>query len=176
MNASVTLHYHRPPDRTDVFVQELLHTDDDVLITYLAATQLPQPVIVDGHNILENGAPAIWFTFPGKMHDIGRCHTADGEFTGLYANILLPVEFVSLHEWRATDLFVDVWVGVGRRAVIMDRDELEIALARGWVDGATGAAALAEAELLVARHASGTWPPPIVNEWTLARVSGSRRL
>lgn len=175
MSESITLHYHRPPDRTDVFVQELLHASDDVFVTYLPATPLKRPVILNGRTVLENGSPAIWFTFPGKMYDIGRFHTAHGEFTGFYANILLPVEMTSAQEWRATDLFVDVWVGAGWPAIILDVDELDAAEANGWVDRITSVAARAEAERLVALHDSGNWPPAIVNEWTLERVSDTRR-
>lgn len=174
MSQSITLHYHRPPERTDVFVQELLYANDDVLVTFLAATPLKKPVMIDGQLALEPDAPAIWFTFPGMMHDIGRFHTVQGEFTGLYANVMRPVEIVSEYEWRATDLFVDVWVGIARPARIIDVDELGIALANRWIDAATGASALAEAERLVAQHEAGAWPPAIVNEWTLERVSGSR--
>jgi predicted RNA-binding protein associated with RNAse of E/G family len=166
----VTLHYHRPPDRTDVFVQELLYADDEVFVTYLAATPMKRPFVVDGRVGLDDGSPAIWFTFPGRMHDIGRFHTPAGEFTGLYANILEPVEIVSPLEWRATDLFVDVWIAPGTEAVIVDRDELEQAAEQGWITRERARRALAEAELLVESYRNGSWPPAIVNEWTLARV------
>jgi predicted RNA-binding protein associated with RNAse of E/G family len=166
----VRLHYHRPPDRTDVFIQELLYEDHDVVVTYLASTPMKRPLIVGVETALEIGAPAIWFTFPGLMHDIGRFHRADGTFTGLYSNILEPVTFHSRLEWSATDLFLDVWVGQDAEPVILDRDELEHALASRWITEKSAAAALAEAHRLLERYDAGTWPPAIVNEWPLARV------
>ncbi len=167
---TVTLHYHRPPDRTDVFRQQLLFADDAVLVTYLAHTPMKRPFVVAGAVGLEDGAPAIWFTFPGRMHDVGRFHSASGEFTGLYANIMQPIERRSRLEWRAVDLFLDVWIPVGGEPRIVDEDELTEAAAKGWIDGQTHAAALAEAAQIVALHREGAWPPAIVNEWTLARV------
>ena len=170
MSEQVRLHYHRPPDRTDLFIQELLYEDNDVVVTYLASTPMKRPLIVGEEVALEVGAPAIWFTFPGLMHDIGRFHTADGTFTGLYSNIIEPVTFHSRLEWSATDLFLDVWVGRDGEPRVLDRDELDQALASGWITHETNAAALAEAHRLLDCYHAGTWPPAIVNEWPLPRV------
>lgn len=170
MTETITLHYHRPPDRTDVFVQELLYADDDVLVSYNAQTPLKRPFVVNGSVALEDGSPAIWFTFPGLMHDIGRFHTRDGTFTGLYANIMLPVELHSRHEWSATDLFLDVWIGEGENALIIDREEWAEAVERGWLTRDVAERADAEAHRIVEMHQQGMWPPAIVNEWPISRV------
>jgi len=170
VSEQIRLHYHRPPDRTDLFIQELLYEDEEVVVTYLASTPMKRPLIVGEEVALEAGAPAIWFTFPGLMHDIGRFHTADGTYTGLYSNIIEPVTFHSRLEWSTTDLFLDVWVGRDGEPRILDRDELDQALASGCITDETGAAALAEAQRLLDRHHAGTWPPAIVNEWPLPRV------
>jgi predicted RNA-binding protein associated with RNAse of E/G family len=170
VSEQVRLHYHRPPDRTDLFIQELLYESSDVVVTYLASTPLKRPLVVAEEIALEAGAPAVWFTFPGLMHDIGRFHTADGTFTGLYSNIIDPVTFHSRLEWSCTDLFLDVWVGRDGDAHVLDRDELEHALASGWITEKTSAAALAEADRVLERYHAGTWPPAIVNEWPLSRV------
>jgi predicted RNA-binding protein associated with RNAse of E/G family len=58
----------------------------------MPAAGVTRPTVVNGRAVLEPGAPVVWFTFPGRHHDIGRFHTADGAFTGCYANILTPVE------------------------------------------------------------------------------------
>src|SRR5690625_7056866 len=60
--------------------------------------------------ILEAGAPAIWFTFPGLWHDIGRFYLLDDTFTGYYTNIMTPVEFHDPLRWSTTDLFLDHWL------------------------------------------------------------------
>lgn len=174
--ADVRIHYLRPPDRADLFVQHLVHATEDVVITLNERTALRRPVRVDDTVILEPGAPVLWFTFPGRWHDVGRFHLADGTFTGIYANILEPVEVVGPHEWRAVDLFLDVWLGAAQPAPrLLDEDELEEALARGWLDAATGLRARAEAERLLEAARAGTWPPAIVREWTLARARAAVR-
>ena len=170
MIEQVRLHYRRPPDRTDLFIQDLLFEGDDVLITYLPATPLKRPLEVNGAIILEPGAPAVWFTFPGLMHDIGRFHLCDGTFTGLYSNIMEPVELHSRLEWSATDLFLDVWVPEGGEPQLLDMDELEHAERSGWVTADVGRAARAEADGLLERCVAGSWPPEIVNEWPISRV------
>lgn len=170
MNEHITLLYHRSPNHTSVFVQELLHASDDVLITYQPLTSLKQPMIIDEDVVLEDGSPAIWFTFPGCMHDIGRFHTAAGEFTGLYANIIEPVAMPSRNDWTSTDLFLDIWIGANGEPRLLDFDELEHAIAEGWISAATGERARVEAERLIRLYHQGSWPPPVVNEWTISRV------
>lgn len=170
--ASVKIHYLRPPDRLTVYENELVHVSAAVTVTVMRATRLAKPVTVADDVILENGAPAIWFTFPDADHDIGRFHTRDGTFTGIYANILTPVDFISPTEWRTTDLFLDVWIGRDGTARILDEAELLEAERAGWVDQATAAAARATAQRLVRQHHAGTWPPQVVYDWPLERLSG----
>ncbi len=131
--------------------------------------------MVDGITVLEADSPAVWFTFPGARHDIGRFHTPAGAFTGYYANILTPVEVFprgpdGADRWRTTDLFLDLFVTPAGEAHLLDRDELEDALRRGWIGPGAAQAALAEASRLLEAAARGAWPPPIVDDWPLERA------
>ncbi len=166
----VKIHYHRPPDRITIFENELVYANDDVVITVMRATPLPRPMVIDNKTVFEDGAPAIWFTFPDADYDVGRFHTREGMFTGIYANVLTPVKFISPTEWHTTDLFVDVWLDMDGGARILDEDELQEAVVRGWIDRATAEKAQSTAFKLVADHQSGTWPPPVVYDWPLERV------
>lgn len=168
--ADVRIHYLRPPDREELFVQRLVHESDTVVVTLLERTPLARPILIDGAPVLEPGAPAVWFTFPGAWHDVGRFHTAEGAFTGLYANILEPVRFIGRREWRAVDLFLDVWLGARGAARLLDEDELAEALDRGWIDAPTAEAARQEAARVLALSRTGEWPPAVVREWTLERA------
>ena len=111
----------------------------------------------------------VWFTFPGKWHDVGRFHRADGRFTGLYANILTPVEMDG-NRWSTTDLCLDLWMGADGKATLLDEEELREARVNGWVDEDTAARAEREGERLLAEALEGTWPPSVVREWTLERA------
>jgi predicted RNA-binding protein associated with RNAse of E/G family len=170
--AAVKIHYRRLPDRITVYENELVHADASVIVTIMRATPLARPVTVTGRTVLENGAPAVWFTFPEADYDVGRFHTADQRYTGLYANVITPVEFVSPTEWRTTDLFVDVWADVDGTTVILDEDELLAARARHWIDEATAVRAQATAHRLLRAYHEGTWPPAVVYDWPLERILG----
>lgn len=173
----VHIHYHRPPDRTDVYRQELILDHGEVKVTFQPATPLPGPVRVDGRTVLEPGSPAVWFTFPGRWHDIGRFHDADGRFTGIYANVLTPCV---LHppgpdpeepiRWDTTDLFLDVWLAPDGSVRVLDRDDLEEAVQEGHVTAQLAGTARTETRRILADLEAGTWPPPVVEAWTLERV------
>jgi predicted RNA-binding protein associated with RNAse of E/G family len=172
----VLIHYRRLPDRVRVYEQRLLLDAPDVKVTFQPATPLEGPLEVDGHTVLEPRSPVVWFTFPGRWHDIGRFHTADGVFTGLYANVLTPPEFVATsageHRWDTTDLFLDVWLDGDGRLQVLDRDQFDDARARGWMSDTLARQALAEVDRIRAAHEAGDWPPAIVAGWTLERVLG----
>lgn len=170
VGALVHIHYRRPPDRIDIFENRLVAQTTDAVVTFMPATRLRESVRVDGVSILDDGAPAVWVTFPGAWHDIGRFHRADGTFTGFYANVLTPVRFVDARTWETTDLFLDVWLGADGTIRLLDEDELAAALRVGALSAETAARAQAEAEQLLALARAGAWPPPIVHEWPLERV------
>jgi predicted RNA-binding protein associated with RNAse of E/G family len=167
---TVRIRYRRPPDREDVFIQRLVQRTPDCVVTLMRHTPLAAPLHVGGRVILEDGAPVVWFTFPGAWHDIGRFHTAAGTFTGLYANILTPVRFLSAGEWETTDLFLDLWRDADGGVHVLDADELAAARAGAWIDAAAADAARREADRLVAAARAGAWPPSIVGAWPLERA------
>lgn len=190
MPRPVRIRYQRPPDREEVFHQTLVHEGRDGLVTLMPAAGITAPMVVADRTILEPGAPVVWFTFPDTHHDIGRFHTADGTFTGYYANILTPVDLdadppppdtpndadragIDARDsdiWRTTDLFLDVFLAPDGRVHVLDRDELRDATAREWVDRATAGRAELEANRLVESIRAGRWPPAIVDAWPLARA------
>jgi predicted RNA-binding protein associated with RNAse of E/G family len=167
---SVAIHYHRPPDRMEVFHQRVVARTDEYVVTLLEAAVLKRPVAVDGRTVLEPGAPVVWFTYPGRWYDIGRFHLRDGTFTGLYANILTPVQMQG-ERWETTDLFLDVWKGADGLVRVLDEAEFEDAVERGWIDAPTATAAREHAETLALAARQGEWPEAHVEQWTLARAS-----
>jgi predicted RNA-binding protein associated with RNAse of E/G family len=169
VSETVTIHYRRPPDRKDIFRQYLLLDSPTVKVTFAHPVTLPAPVEIGGKPVLESGADAVWFTYPGLWHDIGRFHTADGRFTGVYANILTPPRFDGL-EWHTTDLFLDIWIGVGEDPRVLDEDQLAHALEEGWIDKVRAERARKEASALLSAARREVWPPRIVGEWTRERA------
>ncbi len=167
----VHIHYRRPPDDERVFTQLQLLDRDDVKVTLAHDVSFDPPVLVHGRPVLESGSDAVWFTFPGRWHDIGRFHRADDTFSGLYANILTPPTFEDEGSvWRTTDLFLDLWLSPEGELSVLDRDQLEEAVREGVVDPATAERAREEVRRLRTAHGRGTWPPLVVEEWTLERA------
>ena len=167
--AEVEIHYRRLPDRVQLFRQLVLEDAGDYVVTFLPAADLPKPVVAGGRTILEPGAPVVWITYRGRWHDVGRFHLADGTFTGVYANVLTPVEMDGAR-WDTTDLCLDVWLGSDGDARVLDADELRAAEDAGWADAATARRARAEAAALMEGARRGEWPPREVHEWTLERA------
>ncbi len=171
----IHIQYHRPPDRTELFVQTLIHDDGRVKVTFARGLQLDAPLVLDGQVALEDGSDAVWFTFPGAWHDIGRFYTAEGRFTGIYANILTPCVFEPGGTWLTTDLFLDLWLpaaelGGPLRPRILDADELDRAEASGWVESPLAERARKEVRSLEREARAGRWPPAPVEEWTRDRA------
>lgn len=169
----VHIHYSRPPDQEQIFIQYLISDEEGVKVTYARDLKFDPPKRIAGAVVLETGSEVIWFTFPGAWHDIGIFHRADGAATGTYANILTPCIFEEGGIWRTTDLFLDLWIELDGHIMTLDEDELEEAEANGWVDPDTAGRAREEVTTLSARAADGTWPPDIVGQWTLARARAS---
>lgn len=165
---TVRINYRRPPNRLQVFEQILVADLPDVKVTLAESMPYEPPMRIEGDVVLELGSDVVWFTFPDTWHDIGRFHRADGSFTGIYSNVLTPVEIEGT-EWDTTDLFLDVWMGPGGSAVLLDEDELDEALGREWVSEQTANRARDEAARILQGSRDGRWPPAVVGEWTLER-------
>lgn len=178
----VRIHYLRPPDRHTVYRQSLVHDDGRVKVTLASALDFDPPLRIGGEVALETGSDAVWFTFPGAWHDIGRFHRADGILSGIYANVIVPCVFEPGGVWHTTDLFLDLWMPAGpsgeepraEGARLVDADELERAEAAGHLTPRLARRAWEEGERLLAAARAGSWPLPVVREWTRARARAAR--
>lgn len=165
----VRIHYHRIPGQETIYDQRVVLERDDVVITLSDPLEIETPMMHDGRVMLEAGSLALWFTFPGAWHDIGRFHRADGSFSGIYANILTPPR-IEGSVWHTTDLFLDVWWPSGDDVVLLDEDELDEACEREQIDAESARRAREEAERLLESARTGEWPPTVVEEWPLERA------
>ncbi len=165
---TVEIRYRRLDRPTETYRQHVLESSPRGIVTFQPRTPIEAPLNVAGAPILEPASPVIWFTFPGAWHDIGIFHLADGTLTGLYANILTPVEFLSACSWKTTDLCLDVWVPRHGSACLLDEEELAKAEAAELVTAKLAERARQEASSLMEGLAPGSWPPALVSEWSLA--------
>jgi predicted RNA-binding protein associated with RNAse of E/G family len=165
----VEIHYRRPPDRLDVFVQQLVVDRPDCKITLHDPSTIDTTLTVGDRVIYEPGAPLVWFVFPGAWHDLGRFHLADATFTGYYVNLITPVE-IHTTTWRMVDLCLDLWIDRDGSFQVLDQDEFDEAVDRGWIDAVTAEHARSELLRIIEAVRAGRWPPAVVREWDLERV------
>lgn len=165
----VEIHYHRPPDRLDVFVQELVVDRPDYKVTLHDPATLAEPLKVGDTLIHEPGAAIVWFVFPNAWHDLGRFYLKDDTFTGYYVNLITPVQ-IDGATWTMHDLCLDLWVEADGRFQVLDQDEFDEAVDRQWIDRSTAARARAELACIIDELRAGEWPPSVVSEYDLARV------
>ncbi len=165
----VRIHYLRPPDREQVYVQRLVHDGADVKVTLAEEIDVPAKR-VRGELVMEPGSDVVWFTFPGAWHDIGRFYLSDHTFAGYYANILTPAVFKEGGEWATTDLFLDVWMSPDGRVTVLDEEQFLEAVQEGLIEPDVAERALQEVERIRKQARSGQWPPPVVAEWDLERA------
>jgi predicted RNA-binding protein associated with RNAse of E/G family len=184
----IRIHYLRPPDRITVYRQHLVHDDGRVKVTLARDLPLDPPLRIGGRIALERGSDAVWFTFPGAWHDIGRFYRSDGTFSGLYANLITPCIFQPGGDWETTDLYLDLWIPAALPPAtwrpssdggedledaspqLLDGTELERAESQGHVSRRLAERARTEAASLLARAAGGIWPPDVVHAWPRRRA------
>lgn len=166
----VRIYYTRPPNPPDVYEQALVHEDSSVSITLTVDLDLPSTKVIDGRVAMEPGSSILWFTYPDRWHDIGKCYRRDGTYSGIYANVLTPVRFAPDDVWHTTDLCLDVWLPPGEAPVLLDEDALQAAESIGAISAAHGERARQEAEALMEGARSGAWPPTDVADWSLGRA------
>jgi predicted RNA-binding protein associated with RNAse of E/G family len=177
LGSFVRIHYLRPPDRKTVFTQRLIARDQGALVTLARDLSFDPPLEIGGTVALEEGSVAIWFTFPGRWYDVGLFHRADGSRTGIYGNVLTPPVIHQDGRWDTTDLYLDLWIPSGGRPFLLDQDELDQAVAATAVEPELAARANEEGGRLLEGARNGTWPPPMVERWSLERaVEEERRL
>lgn len=171
---SVQIHYRRPPDRLSVFEQELVVDREDCKITLHESPPPDSTLAVGDRTIFQPGAPIVWFVFPGGWHDVGRFHLLDGTFTGYYANLIAPPK-IDGRTWHMFDLCLDLWVpSDGTAVAVLDGDEFDEAVDRGWIGPDTADRARLELEGLIAATRAGDWPPAVVREHDLRRIRSLR--
>jgi predicted RNA-binding protein associated with RNAse of E/G family len=169
LTREIRFQYSRPGKAVQVFRQRLVLDRPDVKVL-LSERFEGEALEVGGRTILETGAPIVWFVFPGKWHDIGRFHLADGSFTGWYTNLATPVEMEDDH-WSSADLFLDLWQPANGTPLWLDEEEFEAAARRGLLDSATVRRIRNERALIELELRTGRWPPRVARDLDLQQVS-----
>lgn len=122
---------------------------------------------------LEPGAALLWHLFPGRPYEVAAFHGPDRELLGYYTNLIRPPE-LGPERWVVEDLYLDLWQPSGGEARLLDRDELEDAVAAGAIEAREAERVRRLGEELHRRARAGRWPPDAVRRWPLERVEELR--
>ena len=167
--SEIAIHYRRPPDRLDIFIQDLVVDEPDHKITLHDPSNLTTALTVGDQIIQEPGAPIVWYVFPNAWYDIGRFHLADGTFTGYYINLIAPPQLGERY-WTIYDLCLDVWLDPSGNCVVLDQDEFDEAVDSHWIDTTTAERVRHELDDVLQKLATGRFPPDVVQRYPLPLV------
>jgi predicted RNA-binding protein associated with RNAse of E/G family len=157
----LTFEYTRLPDDVVRWRQWKLHEDAEALVSAFYDPDLPRPLMAGDEVILEGTFAGISYNFWDQWYNVISVYDKDLEFKGYYSDILTPVQ----KTWTlvtTTDLFLDLFVFPDGRWKVVDEDEFEEALEKGFIDEGVAQNARAAIDEISARARSGDWPPDIV--------------
>ncbi|MDV3103328.1 DUF402 domain-containing protein [Thermococcus waiotapuensis] len=161
MTAKIHLVYKRIPNR-------ILERDDEVIAdlgTIIVARSrfegMLAPLKVKGVKVIDNGYGMVYFAFIGENYDILKVYDEEGNFKGLYIDILVYTKREG-NTLEMLDLFLDIFVFSDGEAFLLDEDELEMALNYGLIDKGTFDLARSAAQGILERLKRREFPPEIV--------------
>lgn len=160
-NGMINLRYLRLPDDLKDVYSELVYRDESVVVAkYVTSTR--KSVVFDKEVVLSAGYQVTYFELPGQWFNVSKIRNTEGKHTGYYCDIATPPLFFE-DRVEQTDLFLDLWVFPDLfRHQMLDEDELEAALANGWIEKPLYDRAKQEVRKLIREVEAGRFPPTVV--------------
>jgi predicted RNA-binding protein associated with RNAse of E/G family len=112
----------------------LLYEDERRMIV-LNVLFRSQPLIVNGHCLIERGSTGIWLVDTREWYDLGAIYDRKHQFQGYYCDVTTPAEKTS-SGYRSTDLFLDLAVLPDKTCVRLDVEEFDEAVRNGTLNKA----------------------------------------
>ena len=159
--ARVHLIYRRIPNRVLERDDEVIADLGDVIIAKSRFEGMLAPLRVNGVEVIRNGYAMLYFAFIGENYDVLKVYDENGEFRGLYIDVLAYSKRNG-NTLEMLDLFLDIFVFPDGRAFLLDEDELEMALSYGLIDRETFDFAYRVAREIIEKAERGQFPPEIV--------------
>jgi len=144
------------------FLDDLVFRSNKIIVGRSQVTSA-NAVTFDDKVVLAQGYPITYFQFFDKWFTIVKIRNLHWEHTGYYCDIVMPPRV--LDDWvELTDLFLDLWVSPDLRYRILDEDELEEALQKGWITRELYMKAKRELKKLTRAVENRKFPPPLVKD------------
>lgn len=160
----IHLIYRRIPNRVLERDDEVIADLGDVIIARSEFKGMLAPLKVNGVEVIKNGYAMIYFAFVGKNYDILKVYDGEGNFRGLYVDVLAYTRREG-ETLEMLDLFLDIFIFPNGDAFLLDEDELEMALNYGVIDRETFDSAYQVAREILKKLKRGKFPPEIVWEY-----------
>ena len=111
---------------------------------------------------MTSGYQIVYFEMMKKWFSVGKIRDLDGKHTGYYCDIITPPRLLEDRVVEITDLFLDLWVSPDLRYEVLDEEELEDALEKGWIAKQLYEKSRIELGKLVTSVKRGDFPPRLV--------------
>jgi predicted RNA-binding protein associated with RNAse of E/G family len=157
----VTIQYRRLPSGIRHF-HGLLRDESPNRLVIEQRLPVRNPRREFGRVVVAKGYVGEWFIFRGRWYDVGKFYDRRRRFTGYYCDIIRPVTRLLSNATKTsiiTDLFLDLWITPDGRYMVLDEDELDVALAENIISSSLARQARRELQLLIQLTKSGRFPP-----------------
>jgi predicted RNA-binding protein associated with RNAse of E/G family len=175
----VEIVYRRLPNDVRRFSGILRQESRSRLVIQTGLT-VSSPRRVGGRVIADAGFSAIWFIYRDRWYDIGKFYDGTNKLVGYYCDIVEPSRKLMLNRTRTmtlTDLFLDLWITPRGGYCVLDEDEFQNALKKGYIATMLAREARRHLTSLVRLVERKRFPPKHVREAKLlANDSGPRSL
>jgi predicted RNA-binding protein associated with RNAse of E/G family len=162
-SSKLHLRYIRLPDRVMDLHTKLIYRSESVIVdkSQIASAN---SVTFDGEIVLALGFQITYFMLMRKWFGVGKIRDVHGRHTGYYCDIVTPPRLLEDGGVELTDLFLDLWVSPDLRYRVLDREELENALRKGWITKKLYKRAKKELDKLIDLVKKGGFPPRRVKQ------------
>ncbi|ASJ09160.1 hypothetical protein A3L11_07925 [Thermococcus siculi] len=164
MPPKIHLTYKRIPNRVLEREDEVVADLGNVVVAKSRFSGMLAPLRVNGVEVIRNGYNMIYFAFVGENYDILKVYDEEGNFKGLYIDVLAYTKREG-NNLEMLDLFLDIFVFPDGEAFLLDEDELEMALNYGLIDKETFDFAYSVANGILEKLKRKEFPPEIVWEY-----------
>ncbi|MCA6214515.1 DUF402 domain-containing protein [Thermococcus bergensis] len=172
MAGKVHLLYKRIPNRILERDDELIADLGDIIVAKSKFEGMLTPLFVNGVKVIENGYTMIYFAFIGENYDILKVYDREGNFKGLYVDVLAYTKREG-DTLEMLDLFLDIFIFPNGEIFLLDEDELEMALLYELIDKETFDFAYSKAREIIEKFRKGLFPPDVVWQYSLSSSGDS---
>ena len=167
MANKIHLLYKRIPNRILERDDELIADLGDIIVAKSKFEGMLTPLFVNGVKVIENGYTMLYFAFIGENYDILKVYDKEGNFKGLYVDILAYTKREG-DTLEMLDLFLDIFIFPNGEIFLLDEGELEMALLYELIDKEMFDFAYSKAREIIEKFEKGLFPPDVVWRYSLS--------